>query len=167
MQTVFQPLQSASLDPLSARDASVLLANARTLQRVAGAGGSNALLHGKNFGLLCQSEHGEDASRFRRAATGLGAHVAHIRPSLSDLSAAGVIVDTARMLGRLYDGIECQGFAPEFVKRLGDAAGVPVYRGLASAEHATARLAESLDGAGPADESRNYMIQSVLLSTVG
>ncbi|MDQ6629741.1 MAG: ornithine carbamoyltransferase [Pseudomonadota bacterium] len=167
MQTVFQPLQHASLDPLSMRDSRVLLENARTLQRVAEAGRSQSLLLGKKFGLLCESEQGEEASRFRRAATDLGAHVAHIRPSLSELSATADVQGTARMLGRLYDGIECQGVAPAVVKWLADASGVPVYGGLASTQHPTARLAESIGGAGSAAESRHFMIQSVLLSTIG
>src|SRR5450755_5100006 len=107
MQFVFQPLRNASLDPLSPRDAGVLLANARTLQHFAATGRAKSLLRGKNFGMLCESEQAEGAECFRRAATELGAHVAHIRPALSDLSEDAVLMDTARVLGRLYDAIEC------------------------------------------------------------
>jgi ornithine carbamoyltransferase len=167
MKTVFPPVHDNRLEPLSAADAGVLVGNARTLQRVAEAGRSGELLRGKNFGLLCASVGGDEAAAFRSAAIGLGAHVAHIVPSLTDASTHEVLGDTARMLGRLYDGIECVGETPAFVRRLADAAGVPVYGGLASPGHTTAGLATRLGGSATPAQSRHYMIQSVLLSTVG
>ncbi|HYN64874.1 MAG TPA: hypothetical protein VES36_09760 [Candidatus Limnocylindrales bacterium] len=99
-----------AFEQMSPRDVSVVLASARTLQRAAQAGMTQPLLRGKNLGLLCEADNG-DAALFRRAAMELGAHVAHIRPSLSELSTPLEVQHTARMLGRLYDAVECQGMA--------------------------------------------------------
>jgi hypothetical protein len=102
-------LRNVSLEALSTRDVGLLLAQARALQSLIDAGQGQSLLRGKNLGLLCESDDGEDALRFRRAATDLGARVAQIRPDLSAASPNSEVVDTGRMLGRLYDGIECVG----------------------------------------------------------
>jgi ornithine carbamoyltransferase len=160
-----QPLRNVSVEPLSTRDADLLLTHARTLQRSADAGQQQSL-RGKNLGLLCESDDGEDALRFRRAATDLGARVAHIRPELSLSSSDSDIVKTGRMLGRLYDAIECIGVDAVIVKRLGAAANVPVYDGLASRNHPTAKLAEQLGTGDAFDESHRFMVQAVLLSTL-
>ena len=155
-----------SLDPLSSRDAGQLLTYARALQRVAAAGQSQSPLRGKNFGLLCESGDREEAVRFRRAATDLGARVAHIRPDLSPDSPDSDVIETGRMLGRLYDGIECLGLDAAIVKRLAAVCNVPVYHGIASRDHPIARLAEQL-GTGPAgDDSHRLMVQAVLLSAL-
>ena len=110
----------------------LLLTHARALQRCRAAGQGNSLLRGKNLGLLCEADDDEDALRFRRAATDLGARVAHVRPEPLGGQLARGVADTGRMLGRLYDGIECLGLDAALVKRLGAAANVPVYDGIAS-----------------------------------
>jgi len=155
-----------ALEQMSPRDVSALLANARTLQRAAQAGTTQPLLRGKNLGLLCENDD-VDATLFRRAAVELGAHVAQIRPSLSDLSTPQEVLHTARMLGRLYDAVECQGMAPALVQQVGDGAGVPVYDGIASKAHATAKLADMLGGDTSAADNRRFVLQAVLLSTIG
>ena len=156
----------AAFENMSPRDVTVVLANARTLQRAAEAGTTQPLLRGKNLGLLCEADDALDAALFRRAAVELGAHVAHIRPSLSVLSTPQEVQHTARMLGRLYDAVECQGMAPALVQQVGNEAGVPVYDGIASQDHPTAKLAELLgDDASPAD-NRRFVLQAVLLSTI-
>jgi ornithine carbamoyltransferase len=160
------PLPNVCLEPLSAHDAGLLLARALTLQRFDQAGQRQQLLRGKNLGLLCESEENEEAERFRRAATDLGAHVAHVRPHLSAASSRSDIADTGRMLGRLYDGIECLGLEATVVKRLAAAANVPVYDGIASRNHPTAKLAEQLAAEQSLDESHRFMVQAVLLSTL-
>lgn len=153
-------------EPLSPRVVSAVLANARTLQRAAQAGATQPLLRGKNLGLLCEADNDVDATLFRRATVDLGAHVAHIRPSLSELSTPQEVQHTARMLGRLYDAVECQGMASALVQQIGRDAGVPVYDGIASSGHPTATLAELLGGdASPAD-SRRFVLQAVLLNTI-
>jgi ornithine carbamoyltransferase len=166
MPSFIQPLQGPRLDRLSPADADILLANARQLQGIAEASQTANLLRGKKLGLLCESEEDVDALRFRRAAAELGAHVAHIRPSLSEPSAPRVLQRTARVLGRLYDAIECQGLATELVRFLGDEAGVPVYDAIASATHPTAALAPLLGDERPAEENRSLILQAVLVSTL-
>ena len=139
--TVLTPVRSASLEQLSPGDSDILLGNARLLQSAAEPRETKTLLRGKKLALLCESEDGADAILFRAAASELGAHVSHIRPHLSDLRQPDDLQHTARMLGRLYDGIECQGLAQGLVEMIGREAGVPVYDGLASERHPTARLA--------------------------
>lgn len=158
--------QRLAFDPMSPRDVTAVLANARTLQRAAEAGTTQPLLRGKNLGLLCEADDDGDAALFRRAAVELGAHVAHIRPSLSELSTPQEVQHTARMLGRLYDAVECQGMAPALVQQVGNDAGVPVYDGIASQDHPTAKLAELLGrDTSPAD-NRRFVLQAVLLTTI-
>jgi ornithine carbamoyltransferase len=96
----------------------------------------------------------------------LGARVAHIRPDLSRSSSPFDIAHTGRVLGRLYDGIDCLGLESTVVKRLGAAVDVPVYDGLASCDHPTAKLAEQLAGEHSIDESHRLVVQAVLLSTL-
>jgi len=154
------------LDEMSPPDATALLANARNLQRVAEAGQARPLLRGKNIGLLCETDDDHDAILFRRAVTSLGAHFARIRPSLSDLSTPQEVQHTARMLGRLYDAVVCQGMPTSVVQQVRKDAGVPVFDGIASWDHPTDKLAEHL-GEGVADENRNFLLQAVLLTALG
>jgi ornithine carbamoyltransferase len=156
-----------AFQPPSPFDMVAVLASARSLQHAAAAGAPRPLLRGKMLGLLSDADGSDEAVLFRRAAGELGAHVALIRPSLSTASAPDEIRYTARMLGRLYDAVECEGLAPALVARLSADAGVPVYDALASAAHPTARLAELLgDAAAPAD-NRRFVLQAVLLTTIG
>ena len=164
--TVLTPLHSATLDrQLSPQDSDLLLGNARLLQSAAEPA-KTALLRGKKLALLCESEDGADATLFRNAASALGAHVSHIRPRFSDLGQPDDFQHTARMLGRLYDGIECQGITPDLVQVIGREAGVPVYDGLASGRHPTAPLAAMLDGEASPGRQRELILQTVLLSTL-
>lgn len=161
------PTGPAASAPLPAHDTLVLLASARALQRSGDAGQARPLLRGKNVGLLCEADAEPDARLFRDAAQALGAQVAHIRPSLSRLDTPQELQHTARLLGRLYDAVECQGLAPDIVQQIGAAAGVPVYDGLATAGHPTAGLAAQIDGdAAPADK-RRLVLQAVLLQAIG
>lgn len=165
--TVLIPLHSATLEKqLARRESDLLLGNARVLQSAADPGQTTSLLRGKKLALLCESEDGDDAILFRSAASALGAHVSHIRPRLTDLSGPDDFQHTARMLGRLYDGIECQGIAPELVEVIGRESGVPVYDGLASARHPTALLAAMLDAEASPARQRELILQTVLLSTL-
>ena len=154
------------LDSMSPPDVSAVLANARNLQRAAETGSSQKLLRGKNIGLLCEADTEEDATLFRRAASELGAHVARIRPSLSELSNPVEVRHTAQMLGRLYDAVVCEGVAPALVRQVRNDAGVPVFDGIAEWNHPTIRLAEHLADASTEDQ-RRYMLQAMLLATLG
>ena len=166
MQPPLSPARLLPCEPLSAADLAAVLAGARTLLDSAGAGPSRDALRGKKIGMLCETDDAPDAVLFRGAALELGAHVAHLRPSLSALSTPQEVQDTARMLGRLYDAVECQGMAPGLVRQMGTDAGVPVYDGLASALHSTARLAEQLEGDGATADKRRIVLQAMLLATI-
>lgn len=155
-------LASASND-----DAAAVLARARALQVAARAGMPTLPLRGKNLGLLCDSADAHDGALFQRAASALGAQVAHVRPSLSETSTPQEIQHTARLLGRLYDAIDCVGMAPALVGKIGAGAGVPVFEGIASPHHPTARLAGLLDAALGDDDRRCLVIQAVLLDALG
>ncbi len=167
MQALLQPVRNPRLDRLSPRDSDAVLANARLLERAAEARQTAGLLRGKNLGLLCESEDAGDAILFCRAAKDLGAHVAHIRPSISELSEPRMIRRTARMLGRLYDAVECQGLPADLVRQVAEEAGVPVYDGVACADHPTAALAELLGGTRSPADNRHLVLQAALLSSIG
>lgn len=166
MNLRLQHRRLAASGPLSAAEANAVLDQARALQGAAAAGATQTMLRGKNLGLLCDSEDDPDAVLFRRAALDLGAHVAYIRPSLTGLSTRPDVQHTARMLGRLYDALECQGAAQSLAQQIGAEAGVPVYGGLASADHPTAGLAALLGGDTTGDDNRRFVVQAVLLATI-
>jgi ornithine carbamoyltransferase len=98
-------------------------------------------LRGRKLCLMAEDPDSEAARLFHRAATELGAHVAHVRPSLSELSTPLEVAHTARMLGRLYDAVECQGMAASVVRGLATAAGVAVFEGLALRNSASLQTA--------------------------
>ena len=154
-----------AFDPLTPHELSFVLDTARALLLSAAAGDARALLRGRQFGLLCESESDGAAALFRQAATALGAQVTHIRPSLMALATPNEIQRTAQMLGRLYDAVACEGVLPALALAMAGA-GVPVYDGLASAQHATARLAALLAGEASAADKRRVILQALLLSSV-
>ena len=166
MRSSAEPRSFLNIDDLSQSDLASVLEHARTLRVAAHDGAIQPLLRGRNLALLCEADSGDEATLFRRAAVELGAHVAHVRPSLSEQSTPDQIRKTARMLGQLYDAMECQGIAAELVRQLGREAGVPVYRGLASPGHATAALVQQLDGDEPSADKRRFVLQAVLLGTI-
>lgn len=155
-----------AFDPIAPRDLSIVLDRARALQLATQAGVFRASLRGRKVGLMCEADDNGEAALFRRAAVELGAHVAHIRPTLTELSTPEDVQNTARMLGRLYDAVECQGVAADLVHQMGIDAGVPVYDGIASRQHPTAKLVDLLGGDSSALDKRRFVLQAVLLSTV-
>ena len=174
MHTTLSHHGRLAFEPIAPRDVAFVLDNARALQLAAQVGDLQVLLRGRKFGLMCEiddesdndNDSASDATLFRRAAVELGAHVAHIRPSLTELSTPQEVLRTARMLGRLYDAVECQGMAADLVHRLGADAGVPVYDAIASQGHPTAKLDGLLGGDSPALDKRRFVLQAVLLITV-
>lgn len=153
-------------DPMSAPDMAAVLERARALKAAVLRGPAEPTLRGKKLGLLYQSEGLPDAALFGRAALRLGAHVAYVRSSLSAQSTPLEVTNTARLLGRLYDAVECQGMLPALVQRIEAEAGVPVYCDLASPSHSTAHLAMRLGAGGDADDDRCLVVQAVLLMTI-
>jgi ornithine carbamoyltransferase len=131
-----------TLDELSRRDVLALLDTARALKRAGRAGAAQRLLRGKNVAVLSDAAANAHANPFCRAACALGAHVAHIRPQDSGLTSGHDVSATARMLGRLYDAIECEGLDEAVLEALEQHAGVPVFNGLALPAHPTHALAD-------------------------
>jgi ornithine carbamoyltransferase len=154
-----------TIERLPPQEVNALLATARSLQLAERSGATPPLLRGKKFGLMGELDRA-DAAMFEGAVTALGGTVAHIPGSLTDLSRPGDLEHTARMLGRLYDAVECHGVPPALVQQVGDVAGIPVYDGLASPEHPTAKLAGLLGGDGADADHRRHLLQAVLLSTI-
>lgn len=150
----------------SAADEQAWLEQARTLQRAARAGRAQLLLRGRNLGLLCDDDTRPAAVLFRASASGLGAHVAHIGMSLSERSSAQDVVRTARLLGRLYDAIECQGLASALVGQIGEQSGIPVYDGMALNAARLTRLALLLGPESALADNRRVALQALLLHSI-
>ena len=109
--------RSNDLAALSAQEASALLACARGLRKSPAAANERAL-RGKNLCLLSATHDHPGAALLLQAATGLGVNVARVPPSLSASSSADEVQHTARLLGRLYDGVACAGMPPDLVLSL-------------------------------------------------
>ncbi|MDN3920360.1 ornithine carbamoyltransferase [Roseateles violae] len=120
-------------------------------------------LKGKNIGLVSAAADSREARLFSAAAAGLGAKVAHVRAALSESSPAPAVAETARLLGRLYDAIECQGMSEALLQLIRREAGIPVFDGIAGAQHWSAALTASLDPALPEERRRMLLIQAQLL----
>jgi ornithine carbamoyltransferase len=158
--------RAADFQHMSQRGMDAIVAGARALQRDAGSGGVPPLLRGRYIGLMSDTIDNDEARLFTCAATELGARVAHIVPTLSDSSTEDEVRRTARMLGRLYDAVACQDTAHDLVEQLADAAGVPIYEGISSAQHPTARLADLLDGDWSTKDKRKFVIQALLVGSI-
>src|ERR1700739_4647748 len=104
-------------------------------------GQRTARLVGRNIALIFEKASTRTRSAFEVAAHDEGAHVSYIGPDESQLGYKESMKDTARVLGRMYDGIEYRGFSQESVETLGAHAGVPVWKGLTDAWHPTQMLA--------------------------
>src|SRR3954453_23245902 len=101
-------------------------------------------LRGKNVALIFEKTSTRTRTSFQVAASDQGAHVTYLGPSGSQIGHKESMKDTARELGRTYDGIEYRGFAQETVETLARYAGVPVWNGLTDEFHPTQILADML-----------------------
>ncbi len=101
-------------------------------------------LTGKNIALIFEKTSTRTRCSFEVAAHDLGMHVTYLDPSGSQIGKKESIADTARVLGRLYDGIEYRGYGQEIVEELARYAGVPVWNGLTNEYHPTQILADML-----------------------
>ena len=101
-------------------------------------------LIGKNIALIFEKTSTRTRCSFEVAAHDLGMHVTYLDPSGSQIGKKESIADTARVLGRIYDGIEYRGFGQEIVEELAKYAGVPVWNGLTNEYHPTQMLADML-----------------------
>ena len=101
-------------------------------------------LVGKNIALIFEKSSTRTRTSFEVAAYDQGAHVTYLGPSGSQIGHKETMKDTARVLGRLYDGIEYRGFAQATVEELAEYAGVPVWNGLTDEFHPTQILADAM-----------------------
>ncbi|MGM0613006.1 MAG: ornithine carbamoyltransferase [Bacteroidota bacterium] len=101
-------------------------------------------LKGKNIALIFEKASTRTRCAFEVAALDQGAHVTYLGPTGSQIGKKESMKDTARVLGRMYDGIEYRGFGQEVVESLGEHAGVPVWNGLTNEYHPTQILADFL-----------------------
>lgn len=102
------------------------------------------VLKGKNAALIFEKTSTRTRCAFEVAAQDLGMGTTYLDPSGSQIGKKESIADTARVLGRMYDGIEYRGFGQEIVEELAQYAGVPVWNGLTNEFHPTQMLADLL-----------------------
>ncbi|MBE6671001.1 MAG: ornithine carbamoyltransferase [Ruminococcaceae bacterium] len=102
------------------------------------------LCEGKNIALIFEKTSTRTRCAFEVAASDLGMHPVYLDPTGSQIGKKESIADTARVLGRMFDGIEYRGFGQELVEELAKYAGVPVWNGLTNEFHPTQILADFL-----------------------
>lgn len=104
----------------------------------------HAHLTGKNIALIFEKTSTRTRCSFEVAAHDLGMHVTYLDPSGSQIGKKESIADTARVLGRMFDGIEYRGYGQEIVEELAEYAGVPVWNGLTNEFHPTQMIADMM-----------------------
>ena len=102
------------------------------------------LCEGKNVALIFEKTSTRTRCSFEVAAADLGMHPVYLDPSGSQIGKKESIADTARVLGRMFDGIEYRGYGQEIVEQLAALSGVPVWNGLTNEFHPTQILADFL-----------------------
>lgn len=117
---------------------------ARDLKRAKYAGTEKPTLTGKNIALIFEKTSTRTRCAFEVAAYDQGAHVTYLGPTGSQIGVKESMKDTARVLGRMFDGIEYRGFKQDTVEELAAYAGVPVWNGLTNESHPTQILADFL-----------------------
>ncbi len=121
-----------------------LIELAGELKRQKKQGIAHDTLKGKNIALIFEKTSTRTRCSFEVAAHDLGMHVTYLDPSGSQIGKKESIADTARVLGRMYDGIEYRGYGQEIVEELAEYAGVPVWNGLTNEFHPTQMIADML-----------------------
>lgn len=107
-------------------------------------GNEKQRLRGKNIALIFEKDSTRTRCAFEIAAADQGAHTTYLGPSGSQMGKKESIEDTARVLGRMYDGIEYRGYSQATVETLAKYSGVPVWNGLTDEDHPTQVLADFL-----------------------
>ncbi len=121
-----------------------LLELSADLKKAKYAGTEQPRLTGKNIVLIFEKASTRTRCAFETAAYDQGARVTYLGPTGSQMGKKESLKDTARVLGRMYDGIEYRGFGQELVETLAQYAGVPVWNGLTNEFHPTQVLADFL-----------------------
>ena len=129
---------------LTPKEIQYMLDLARDLKRAKYAGTEKPTLTGKNIALIFEKTSTRTRCAFEVAAYDQGAHVTYLGPTGSQIGVKESMKDTARVLGRMFDGIEYRGFKQDTVEELAEYAGVPVWNGLTNESHPTQILADFL-----------------------
>ncbi len=147
----------------STEEIEYLLKLSKNFKDMKRAGVPHRYLEGKNIVLLFQKTSTRTRCAFEVGAMDLGMGVTYLDPNSSQMGKKESIEDTARVLGRMYDGIEFRGFAQTDVEDLAANAGVPVWNGLTTEWHPTQMLADILT----VQENFNYDIKGKTLVFMG
>jgi ornithine carbamoyltransferase len=115
---------------------------AADLKKAKKTGTEQSYLKGKNIALIFEKSSTRTRCAFEVAALDQGAHVTYLGPTGSQIGQKESMKDTARVLGRMYDGIEYRGYGQAIVEELAKYAGVPVWNGLTNEFHPTQILAD-------------------------
>ena len=141
----------------SPKEIKFLLDLAAELKAAKYAGTEQPRLTGKNIALIFEKTSTRTRCAFEVAAKDQGAHVTYLGPSGSQIGVKESMKDTARVLGRMYDGIEYRGFAQDIVEELAKYASVPVWNGLTNEFHPTQILADFLTMMEHSDKPLNQV----------
>lgn len=128
----------------STKEINFLLDLAADLKKAKYAGTETQTLKGKNIVILFEKDSTRTRCAFEVAAYDQGAQVTYLGPTGSQMGKKESIADTARVLGRMYDGIEYRGYGQEVVEDLAKYSNVPVWNGLTNEDHPTQVLADFL-----------------------
>jgi ornithine carbamoyltransferase len=132
-------LKLLDFNPAEARH---LIDLAATLKEERRSGAENRRLNGKNLALIFEKSSTRTRCAFEVGALEQGAHTVYLGPTGSQIGHKETMKDTARVLGRMFDGIEYRGFAQTTVEELAEHSGVPVWNGLTNEFHPTQILAD-------------------------
>ena len=139
-----------------------LLDLARDLKRAKYTGTEQPRLKGKNIALIFEKTSTRTRCSFEVAAYDQGAHVTYLGPTGSQIGIKESMKDTARVLGRMFDGIEYRGFAQTTVEQLAEYSGVPVWNGLTNEFHPTQILADFMTMQEHVDKPLNQVSYAYL-----
>jgi ornithine carbamoyltransferase len=132
-----------------------LLDLAADLKKAKKSGNEKQYLKGKNIALIFEKSSTRTRCAFEAAAFDQGANVTYLGPTGSQIGQKESMKDTARVLGRMYDGIEYRGFGQKIVEELAEYAGVPVWNGLTNEFHPTQILADLMTMTEHSDKPLN------------
>ena len=144
MKTNFKNKSFLKLLDFSPEEINNLLKLSKQLKKAKKEGKEKKKLKGKNIALIFEKTSTRTRCAFEVAAFDQGANVTYLGPTGSQIGHKESMKDTARVLGRMYDGIEYRGFSQKIVEELAKFSGVPVWNGLTDEFHPTQVLADLL-----------------------
>ena len=144
MKTNFKNKSFLKLLDFKSEEISYLLKLSKQLKKAKKEGKEKRILKGKNVALIFEKSSTRTRCAFEVASFDQGANVTYLGPTGSQIGHKESMKDTARVLGRMYDGIEYRGFAQQRVEELAKFSGVPVWNGLTDEFHPTQVLADLL-----------------------